>query len=322
MTFNADNTLLEDFAKCEAAGIVRHVFGLRGLKEKVAADIGNAYHAALEGHFMGREKRSVVEIFEGEYDKIIPPGEQPEEERFARINCIKILERFCDTRPVDGFPFEPVSFEEIKGVPIDENGDYVFWAKRDMLVREKATGAYAVVDHKTTQRITDWFARRFRLTSQLTGYVWLTSEEMKQAVTTAYVNGIEVAKLPDSSRKCTKHSTPGNPKKFIECSAEHANFQLFQYIRKPEQIAKWKQDALIGMKRAEFMKGAFGHDLGLVKYAMRNGAFNGNCMFCEFADWCAGDFEVGLAGDYTVLEKWGPWDSGSVVGEGMPTAQE
>jgi len=296
---NFDNQLLSDFAKCEAAGIARHVLGLRSRKEKIAADIGNAYHKAMELHFAGKQKRWVVDRFLKAYDTIIPPEQQPEEDRFARNNCIKILERFCDVRSIEKFPFEAVEFERTIGFEIAPG--YVFWGKRDMKVRERSTGQIAVVDHKSTRRITDWFARKHRLTSQLSGYIWLIEQETGQAVTTAYINAIEVAKLPDLNRRCAVHG-----KKYIECSAEHANFQLFQYHRTPEQIARWRNDALIIAKRFQVMKQAYA-SVELLPLAHCNGAFNEECMFCEYAEWCAGGFEPTRWGEFCVFEPWSPW---------------
>lgn len=301
MSFRFDNTLLEDYAGCEAAGIARHVHGLRSKGEKVAADIGNVYHDGLKEHFGGQGKRRVLEVFTEAYDRVVPPGEQPEEDRFARVNCIKIMERYVDTRPVEKFPWVPVELETVRGLPLDENGDWMFYVKRDMLVQDKVSGQFAPVDHKTTGRITDWFARRYRLTSQQTGYTWFTGVEKGQEVTLSYINALEIGKLPDSQRKCPVHKVL-----YLECGVEHANFQLFQYTRTPVQIEKWKQDALVLAKKAELMARAFG-DLTVLPYAWRNGAFNGSCMFCEYKDWCLHGFEPGLAEEYCVRERWEPW---------------
>lgn len=302
MTFNCDNTKLVDHARCEASAIARHVFGLRGKGEKIAADIGNAYHAGLELHFKSKSKREVTHKFEREYDKVIPPGEQPEEARFARPNCIKIMERYCDTRPVDKFPFEIVEFEQVKGVELEPGSGIIFWVKRDMLGKDRQSGMLSPIDHKTTGRLTSWWSRKFRLTSQLSGYAWFTQQEHGQTVEQVYVNGLEIGKLPDSNRKCASHGV-----KYSECGVEHANFQLYQYARTQEQLEKWKQDAIIIAKKAKLLGEAFGSDISLLKYAFRNGAFNDACMFCEHKDWCVADFNPSMAEGLTVFERWEPW---------------
>lgn len=307
--FNFDNSMLRDFAACEAAAIARHVFGLRGKGEKVAADIGSAFHVAIELHFRGRGKIECVGAFEEEYDKIVKPGEQPEEARFARQNCIKILEQYCEKMPPAQYPFEAVSFEETKGVGIesDADGELVFWVKRDLLGKDRRSGALCPVDHKTTGRLTTWWARKFRLTSQLSGYCWFTGREYGQAVGQAYVNAIQVDKLPDSMKRCAVHGV-----KYVECGPEHATFQVYQYTRSAAMVEKWKQDAIILAKKARVLARAFS-DLQLLKYAWRNGAFNDACMFCEFKEWCAIDFEPSAVEAMTVFDPWTPWNKGKRI---------
>lgn len=303
--FNFDNSLLKDYCNCIAMAVAKHVHGLRGKGEKIAADIGNAYHFAMEHFFRRQPKDVVVGVFEQAYDRIIKPGEYPEEERFAKGNCVKILERFCDVKKVDSFPFEMVETERVKGIEIEEG--YVFWVRRDMLVKEKATGLFAVVDHKTTGRLTDWFARNFRLASQLTGYSWFTQQETGQIVGSVYVNGIEVAKLPDSNRKCSVHKVP-----YYECGGKHANFQLYHYIRTPEQVEKWLQDVKVLMKQVKRMFEGF-VSLHTLPYAMRNGSFNEHCRFCEMAKWCRQGFSMQTMEDYVVVDPWKPWEKGERV---------
>lgn len=312
--FNFDSQLLKDYANCEAAGIARHVHGLRSRKEKIAADIGNAYHAALQAHFSGSTAKMVVDVLAYEYDQIVPPGEQPEEARFERGNCLKIMERYCEVRPYPGqFPFEVVELEKVKGIEIEPG--FVFWTKQDLKVVAKQTGQYSPVDHKTTRALTDWFARRYRLTSQMSGYTWFTQQETGQVVGLSYINGIEIKKLPDSNKKCPTHKVL-----YSECGREHANFQLYQYVRSPEQLEKWKQDALQLAKRVQLLSQAFA-DINALPYALRNGAFNESCMFCEYGDWCKDNFAPHMAGEYCVYERWAPWEREDAVRVDRQTVQ-
>lgn len=305
--FNFDNQLLKDYAQCQAAGIARHVFHLRSKSEKIAADIGNAYHRALEEHFRGQPKRTVVARFEDEYNKVIPPQEQPEEERFARANCIKIMERYCDVRPVSSMPFEPVEFEMVKGAAIDDSGQYVFWAKRDMLVRDKQSGTMMPLDHKTTGSLNQWWSSTFRMNSQMSGYCWITGRQYKPPVAQCYVNGLQISKLPDSLKKCPVHKV-----KYIECSMEHATFQLYRYDRSPEMLEKWRGDALLLAKQAEALAMLYS-DIRALPYALRDGAFRDHCRFCEFKDWCRMDFNPQAAEQFCVYEVWQVWKEGTRV---------
>jgi hypothetical protein len=189
--------------------------GLRGKGEKLAADIGNCYHAALEGHFRGWGKAKVMQVFEIEYDKLVPVGEFPSEPRFAKPNVMMIMERYVDTRPVESFPFIPLEFEQIKGLKLSE--EVMFWVKRDMLVQDKASGLREPLDHKTTRKITNWWMKKFRQNSQFSGYIYVTGELEQQPCEGIYVNALEIEKLPDSTRKCRTHGV-----KHAECSKEHS----------------------------------------------------------------------------------------------------
>jgi len=306
MQFNIDNSKLTDFAECDARAIARHVFGLQGKGDKIAADIGNAYHAALPLHFQGQAKQAIMQTFEVEYNKVIPPGQEPEEARFERSNCRKIMDRYCDVRTVAEFPFTVFAFEETKGVKLaeDEQGEIIFWVKRDMLGQDRQTNAIVPIDHKTTGKLSDWWARKFRLASQLSGYCSFTAQEYQQPVLQAYVNAIEVSKLPDSTRKCATHK-----KMYQECGHLHANFQLYRYTRSPQQLEKWKADAIALAKRARTLTQGFS-DINLLKYATRQGSFNEGCVFCDLKEWCLADFEPKVAMEYCVHDPWEPWRSG------------
>ncbi len=305
--YNFDNQLLSDFAKCEAAGVVKHVLGYSGKGAKIAADIGSAFHTAMEKHFQGYPGQRVLEIFEEEYGKIFPPGIFPEEQRFEKVNLMKILERFVVIRGIDKWPFQVLETEKVKGYPVDDKGEYVFWAKRDMLVRETRSNLILPLDHKTSKKLNEWFSKRFELTSQMSGYCWLTSVEFGQWIAKAYVNGIELAKLPSSLGKCKLHATTYN-----KCGIEHAVFTLYQFLRTPEQLEKWRQDALIMAKRTEFLAKAY-PGIEYLPFVTKTGAFNESCRFCEFAGWCATNWVKEKVEEYCVWEPWEPWREGELI---------
>ena len=295
-----DNTLLCDIAKCDAAGIARHVLGLRGTGEKVAADMGNCFHAGLEQHFRGAGKEQVLQAFRAEHGKLFPAQLQPEEDRFTLENCLRIMGRYCDQRPVDRFPFVPVSFEQTVGFALAE--DITFYVKRDLLVRDKVSGLQAPLDHKTTRTISEWWSGKYRMTSQMSGYVWAGQQETGQPMGECYVNALEVQKVPDSTRKCSTHKVP-----YSECGIEHVKFELLVYARSPEMIERWRQDAIVLARQFALLMRAF-PSVEYLPYARRNGAFNDGCTFCEFKKWCACGFDAGMMGGWVEYGRWAPWD--------------
>lgn len=300
-----DNTLLCDIAKCDAAGIARHGLGLRGTEEKVAADIGNVFHTALEQHFRGAGKDVVLGVLQAEHEKLFPNNIQPSEDRFTLANCLKIMGRYCDIRPVERFPFEPVQFERTVGFELAE--DITFYAKRDLLVRDKNSGMTAPLDHKTTRTITDWWSKRFRMTSQMSGYIWAGQQESGQPCGECYVNAIEVGLVPASSRKCATHKVP-----YAECGIEHIRFELLIYERSPEMIEAWKRDAIILARQFDVLRRAF-PTVEHLPFARRNGAFNDSCTFCEFKKWCKVGFDAGMMNGLVESERWEPWATAAPV---------
>jgi len=302
-----DNTLLCDVAKCDAAGIARHGLGLRGTEEKVAADIGNVFHAALEAHFRGQPKDVVLRVLRECHNALFPNNLQPEEDRFTLANCEKIMGRYVDVRPVERMPFEPIAFEQTVGFALAE--DITFYVKRDLLVRDRKSGLTAPLDHKTTRTITDWWSKKYRMTSQMTGYVWAGQQETNQPCGECYVNAIEVQAVPSSSRKCPTHKVP-----YAECGIEHVKFEVLIYERQPEQIEAWKRDAIILARQFDVLRRAF-PSVEHLAYARRNGAFNDSCTFCEFKKWCKVGFAPGMMAGLVEYERWEPW---SAAGNPMP----
>jgi hypothetical protein len=301
MPFKVDNQRLQDIEKCEAAGIARHALGLQSKASKYAADIGSAFHLFLRAYFMGATTKDCLAILETEHNKIFPPGQEPEEPRFERLNCLAIAQRYIERHPLEKFPFTVVESEVVRGLPLDPNGDIMFYVKRDMLVEEKGSQMRVPVDHKTTRKINEWFSREQRMSSQITGYIWFSGQETKQFVPKAYINAIELGKLPDSNKKCPTHKVL-----YRECGPEHAVFQLFYCLRSSEAVEKWRQDAIVLAKKAQMLFEAFG-DVAALPYALRNGAFNKQCKFCEYQKWCILDFDYSLLGDYVVYNPWEPW---------------
>jgi hypothetical protein len=299
--FKFDNSLLSDFAKCIALSIVKHVLGRQGRRKANYGDFGNVMHSALEHHFSSGSEPGTMGIFEAKYDALVPEGESPEDAIFERENMRKITKQFVKTRPVEKFPFIVKETEKVVGVEIADG--LMFHMKRDALVEEKATGMICPMDHKTRWgSITEWWTKKFRMSSQFSGYIWGTREVSGGMGNKVYVNALSMAKLPDSNRKCKIHKMP-----YSECQLEHCDFQLLVYSRSEEQLEEWKRTAIFLAKQAETYFKAYG-DVEMLKYAPRLGGFNESCTFCEFANWCKGGFDPEMMEEETVYKPWKPWD--------------
>lgn len=302
--FNFDNSLQENVAACEARSIAKHALGRVSRNKKYEADLGSAGHEAMKAFFSGQHKNDVMHAFAQGYDRVIPPGEMPNSDKaemMERGNLMLIMEQWCDTMTLKRFPFEVVELETTKGIEIAEG--FKLWYKRDMLVRELATGELLPVDHKFRWgQITSWWTGKFKNCSQFSCYLWCTEQETGNPCGKQYVNAISFNKLPTSTYKCRVHKVP-----YTECRKEHVDFQLLTYSRGPEQKAKWYKDMLVLAKHAKLMFQAFGRP-ELLPFAPRRGAFNGGCVFCEYQEWCRNGFDPAMMEDYTVEQWWKPWE--------------
>ena len=298
--FPVDNSRLEDVAKCATKSVLSAGLGLRGKAAKDAADVGTCFHEALRRHFKGIQAATVVKVFSVVYLKMFT-GREVEDDRLAKDNCEKILAKYVERHPLDSFPFTVEEAEEVRHTPLDDEGRFEFYGKLDLLGRNKQTGQLWPVDHKSRSSITAWWTKGFRLGSQMTGYVWLTSELTGEVVPGAIINAIEVKKLPASTRKCAKHGMP-----YAQCSVEHAYSELFMVQRTPELVTRWRLDAIGLAIRLETLLKTFA-TLEMVKYAPREGVYNDSCKFCEYGTFCGMGCEASAAGELLVLDVWAPW---------------
>lgn len=298
-----DNTLLTDVAGCIAAAVARHVLGLRGIEPKTAAWVGNCFHEGLEVHFRGGDWLAVEAAFKMEYAKRFQ-GVSVEDARYAEGNCLRIMQHFCNTRPLDKFDFEVVETERSVGVPLVE-GEIEFWMKRDMLIKGKDGFKYPF-DHKTTAQFNAFWMRQHRMGSQMSGYCWGTEQTEGTPCQAAYINALKMFEVPTSNRKCKTHGVP-----YSECGLHHCEFELLLAPRTPEMIERWRQDAIMLAQQFGVYQVAY-PTVAYLAYAPRTGAFTGACRFCEFAKWCRVNFAPNLVDSYAVYDPWEPWAEGEM----------
>ena len=299
--FNFDNSMLEDVAKCSARAIAKHVLGRVGKGDKLEADVGNAGHAALEVHFGGGTIQEVLQKFGEEYDKIIPPGQIPDKANLEKENCARVLQVYCENRRLDRFPFDILGMEKMVGVEVEEG--LKFWMKRDMLVKEQQSGMVCPMDHKFRfGPITEWWTKKFRMSSQFTGYIWGTGQSENVGCDRIYANVIGMGKIPQGTRKCRVHKVSYN-----ECWKFHVDMELLIFQRTQEQTEGWKRDMVSMAKRARALFAGY-PSVEYLKYAPTEGVFNGSCVFCGMQKWCRMGFKENFMKELTKESWWKPWE--------------
>jgi hypothetical protein len=318
MAFNFDNSKIEK-ATCPAAFVASSVHNRSGINQLPWAELGNAVHKALEHYYTNNDYTGALELLANLYDEIIPVGTVPEVDHMFKKEVLDNVDAYLTNNPIHSLPFFPISMERTIGVRLRDlsrifGQTVTFWFKQDMLVEEKTSGAYAVLDHKTRWgRITDYWLDKFNHCSQFTGYIWGSRQaapKHRRVQNKVYVNLIQMAKLPNSERKCKTHKM-----KYCECRKLHASSELRTVGRTEEQLSAWRRD-LNQMAAELYMLAKTYSKLEDLKHVPRLGTFRYRgepCVHCSFKNWCRTGFDVGLMDTFTKESKWEPWNDPGAV---------
>lgn len=308
--YKVDNSMLSTFASCSLGGVVRYVLGLTAKAAKVAADAGNFAHKVFKGHFEGRSGKDVLAEFVSGYGDYVAANPEKIEDRLGLENLRDILEEWMVRHPLEKFQFEIVEAEKVRMAILSEEEKIMFFGKMDAVVREKATGLLAPLDHKTTGKVTSWWMKQFRLGSQMTGYIWLARKLFPgEEISRAYINAVEFSKLPSSDRKCSAHSTSVEKVTYNQCKKQHAKWELLVTSREEEAIEEWELTAMFLARRLKELSEKI-TGIELVKYVRRQGAFTKGCTFCEFDAFCLEGCTKEAAERLLVEDRWEPWKEG------------
>jgi hypothetical protein len=297
-----DNEILTSMATCSTKAMMRHALGYTAKAEKIAAYAGQCVHKALLLHFQGQGKDTCLQTFDALYRDYA--AENLVEERLSWENVRTILVEYLKDHPLGSFPFDPIAHYAEKGllVPLDEKEDLWFFALVDLPARERSTGLLVPVDHKTTGRVTAWWMKKFSLGSQMTGYIWAMRQFFNESCEKAFINVIELSKLPDPvKRKCSTHKVP-----YAECRHLHAKWELLVTSRSEAHLQDWYQTALFWARRYREWKEKV-TSVEMVPFVRMHGTFNNGCTFCEFAAFCKADRSVRMLEGY-VVDPWRPWE--------------
>jgi len=307
-----DNSILESVAKCSTQVLMRYVFGWGTKGGKIMANAGKAIHKSHEVWFSRWDLTAAMAEFDRYYAAWVEPDAQELEPKDAcqKENLRAVVEQYYKNHGQDFFPFEPqvAGMEQVHGSTFGEieGEEVMFFGLIDLPVREKKTGALYACDHKNRfGYINEWWTKKFALTSQFTGYVWLLQKLYNEMVPGVYVNAIQVQKLPDpTTRKCATHKVP-----YSQCWEQHAKSQLFITTRTPIAIQCWETQARALAARYVRLKKVF-QTIQMVQYAPDEGRFSGACVFCDFRKWCRADRPVGMIEGMFINEPWEPWKEG------------
>jgi len=302
-----DNSGLTPVGECTTkAALVALDYGGRS-DSRDAMDAGNVFHAGLQKHFEGGSRDESFAAFDLEYFSLFPVEKPAQEDRLSLGNLQDIFGVYIDRHPLNIQPYEVLSAETIIGCPLDDVGEINIWAKRDLKIRDKATGFIMPLDHKTTGGVNHRWQSGWSLCSQLPGYCWITNKETGAYCPGAYVNAIEIRLLPSSSSRCAKHGM-----KYNECRLEHTLFKMLYYDYTRDVIDGWRATAIVLARRFLLIKKQY-PTLEHIKYAPQEGLTNRSCAFCQFKKFCQAGRYPHTADIFLSYNHFAPWESEDAV---------
>ena len=301
-----DGSTLDAVASCSTEAVLRYVLDYTSREERAELNAGNAVHGALAAWFADEKRDDVLGIFNTAYYAWATEN-VPADDRLSYGNVYKIMSTWLDNHPVQSFPFQ-VRKENIEvgfSFPLDDHNEFVWVGRMDLLGDDLRGNQLFVVDHKTTGRISHYWAKKFRLAASLTGYIWAAQQHVGDTqVTGAYINAIELAKLPsDATRKCKEHAVP-----YTECGMLHAKAQLIgPFTRTPQQIDEFKKTAIYLGRKYKSLLQRFSDVRRLHRVRMQ-GTFTNACSFCSFYEFCVNGRPIERVDSYLQKEPWEPFE--------------
>lgn len=208
-----DNSMCEDFRKCELRWFYKHCRKLALLDDNVHLIAGGAYARGLEvtrkRYFddqwpLQKALRAGIRAAIIAYGPFEPHGRLYSKNIWRVIDAI---EHHFNRWPIDSRlrPYKPegalkhaieFSFSEpIPGVIHPETKEPLLYAgKCDFIGVDKANGLLGPVDDKTTSQLGDYWLNRWDLSSQMFGYIWAARRAGYKQANTAFIRGVSILK--------------------------------------------------------------------------------------------------------------------------------
>ena len=263
-----------------------HDTGLPVPGAQLSMEAGTVGHKATAAWLNGSNWEDAIADYEARSDEL---GIVEDRRGYNNMRII-LREVFHRYTPQSNLPFElltpqttEVSFVAPLGIlkdgtPVDLIG-YI-----DKLVQDKRSGLKLPLEHKFTGKLDEGFVRRFtEYDPQVTAYMLAAETVLGERIGDAWVNAVEVAKVPQSTRKCTKHGVL-----YEECGPLHVKQTFIAARRTPAQLAEFRIRAIEICER-HILPVALALGKKGVEVATRtprDGPFTGACDYCEFARWC------------------------------------
>ena len=296
-----DNSMCDDFRKCEQRWFYKHCRKLAMLDENVHLVAGGAYARGLEvirkAYFdEGMELRPAIRkgiraaiIYYGAFE---PHGKNYNKNIWRVIGAI---EHHFNRWPIDSrlIPYKPegatkhaIEFSFAEPIPYLSNPDtgdpLLYSGKCDFIGIDVEAGIIGPVDDKTTTQLGDYWLSKWDLSAQMYGYIWASRRAGYNSVA-AFIRGVSILKT-----------------KFGDADA--------RTYASDNQIMKWEHNLLATVERMIACYRAFRNNHPHPFQMAMGGACTdfGGCAFKTLCE--SDDPEIWIPVNFTV-NKWNPLES-------------
>lgn len=322
-----DNSTLSALVSCSTRAMLRYGYNVVPANYvNVPMQAGIAMHAAMEAYYchdaqatQDASDAAIAAFLNGPYPAFARDNVEAGD-RYDTENLIDVLNSWFEQKPLNALPYiiKPDLIEIPFDAPISDSDSSIrFVGRIDAIVeakthldalRPEAKPMRFVLDNKTTgQRQLAW-NRQWRMSSQLSGYIYAAQDLFREyySINAAYINKIDTGVVPNSNRKCARHGVP-----YAECGWLHPPHEVIgPEFRSPPQIDNWRRNFYALASKWRLMLHAQRSQPDIQKLP-QEGQFGYNqCNHCEYADFCLS----GRPSHYDWKhEEWMPGDTANYL---------
>lgn len=327
-THTIDNTTLRALATCHTKAVLSSVLRLRSShdEDRFALESGIALHEAWAVYFRGDQladgsAASPETVLLDGYDLGRPDDPHASyagyrvwsdahiapdvdwQARFAWPNVLAVWKAWAVAHPRETLPFRVTDPRLIEvGFRVPLTADIEMGGRLDGFVVDRE-GEWRLLENKSTGRLSEAYVAGYDLDSQISLYLFAALHHVEGAphVKGAFMNILELSKLPASDRACKTHGVA-----YKECSGLHLKSLFYLATRTPLQLEEWKGDALKLVAQLHTLI-EDNPTIGRIGSVAQQGKFTGSCRFCSFKKYCTAGRPSFAVGDFLVEDTWKPF---------------
>lgn len=211
---NWDNTKLSSWQNCEQQGWYAHGYqgtGIVSSERSIALAWGAAFHAMVEKWC--REPEISYEVYEQEFHKVFISLYDPvkidilelQKDRHSVANASRLFREYQSRFPLE--LYKTIRVEEPFRLLLGQAGDrLIYWTGILDRIVQFQERIYFLELKTSSYRIDEKWAKQFRTSGQLRGYVWAGQQLLGKEFDGAIIHGVEKGVIPKILSRARKVS--------------------------------------------------------------------------------------------------------------------